>query len=238
MKRADTLVVFSDHGMTALPSEKIWPILTLSPDKPLALFRELKNPRTELDYMTTEKGIEYVSKKNSEAARQDFVAFKKFLESVRLKETSWPLYKISEAAGPSGSSTFLVQFNMDVLKIPIYKASLLVDDRPVDLYSLLDLSLLEADHAGNGLFMMTGNGVKSLRDSEDLYLTDVAPTVLALFGLAPGARMDGAVARNGLDPAILDSLPKKAVRYAQGQMGLISLASSIKWKQLLRHDHF
>jgi predicted AlkP superfamily phosphohydrolase/phosphomutase len=49
------------------------------------------------------------------------------------------------------------------------------------------------EHRNNGIFLMAGPGIRSGMTLPGVSLTDVTPTVLALFGLPAGEDMDGRV---------------------------------------------
>lgn len=48
-----------------------------------------------------------------------------------------------------------------------------------------------ADHTMNGLFMMFGSGIKHSDAGQNTHVTDIAPTILSLLGLAVPCDMDG-----------------------------------------------
>jgi predicted AlkP superfamily phosphohydrolase/phosphomutase/Flp pilus assembly protein TadD len=86
----------------------------------------------------------------------------------------------------------------------------------------------ERFHRIEGILYLYGNRVRAGRRLEKPTLVDVAPTVLALAGVAPAADMPGRVLSEGLDlPAELTSTPRSVASYeAPGAGGAPSEATA------------
>lgn len=70
------------------------------------------------------------------------------------------------------------------------------------------------NHAPDGVFLVSGPGARAgarLADAPSVY--DVAPTVLALFGLPPSSAFEGAAVAGALEPARLAAAPATPIDY-------------------------
>lgn len=67
------------------------------------------------------------------------------------------------------------------------------------------------DHGPVGVLFLSGEGVKAGELLGEHHVRDIAPTILALFGLPVGADMDGAVIADAMTPEFLRRHPARSI---------------------------
>jgi len=88
----------------------------------------------------------------------------------------------------------------------------MADDNTVTIVAA-DHGLMRGHHTNNGVFMISGPGIKSnVRSAEPIRLTDMVPTMLYIMGLPVAKDMDGDVYRGVFEDEFLDKNPIQYIK--------------------------
>lgn len=225
---AETLLVFSDHGMGATSDDFI--STAFSVEKLVASFRrDLGLPAG--------RSVEFVSSKGGwvawfdESEASGVPLLEEYLRGALYLPQRQPMFS-GVAPVRSGRRTGL-RFVQEQA-FPIHISAVEVRGERRSLADFFDLHLVQATHKRNGVFLVRGPGIKpGGRVPDPIPLTDVAPTVLRLLGMPPGADMDGRVVAEAFLPGAPEA--GAAVRsYGSGGSGWLRLALSVRLGSVLR----
>lgn len=101
----------------------------------------------------------------------------------------------------------------------------------------IDRPYLKGAHKSDpyGIFILWGDGVKSGLDLGTVALTDIAPTVLSIFGFNPPADMDGRILKEALAPDFIARTQQTPIDEGQREQKERRVYSEEEQDQIMEH---
>lgn len=232
MARAETVVVFSDHGMAAVPiQDRFFSSSHFDPDKTLDLYAQRRRAPAPsgLRFAANPEGVRFFLPAEDRAWLE---GFRGFLETVAYRSDQTPIFSLSAVADANTGreAAFTLAFREPVLSQRVeepWDSSL----GPLSLWSFFELSIVAADHAPNGVFLARGPSVRpGVRAAGDAHLTDVAPTILALAGLPALDTMQGRVLDEILVASRIGPMPGRSRDFSR-PWPFFTFLRSLRWAE-------
>lgn len=106
-----------------------------------------------------------------------------------------------------------VQRNYYLYMDKLLKSYLEMADQNTVLIVAADHGLMRGRHTNNGVFMISGPGIKrNIRSSKEINLTDMTPTMLYIMGLPVAKDMDGRVYVEAFEQEFLEKNPIQYIK--------------------------